>query len=148
MQTTTVTDPHVDEQVHSGHAGVHQHTETFITKYIFSLDHKTIGKQFLFLGMFWGIIGGLMSVIFRLQLGWPDETFPLMERVFAAWFTDGKLNPEAYYSLVTMHGTIMVFFVLTASLSGTFANVLIPLQIGARDMASPLMNAISFCTHI
>ncbi|MFN8295337.1 MAG: cbb3-type cytochrome c oxidase subunit I [Chitinophagales bacterium] len=145
MQTTTVTNPHVDEHVHSqGHGGGHHHTETFISKYIFSLDHKTIGKQFLTLGMLWAIVGGGMSVLFRVQLGWPDETFPLLERVFSSWFTDGKLNPEAYYALITMHGTIMVFFVLTASLSGTFANVLIPLQIGARDMASPLMNALSF----
>jgi cytochrome c oxidase subunit 1 len=94
--------------------------------------------------MLWAIVGGGMSVLFRVQLGWPDETFPILERIFSSWFTDGKLNPEAYYSLITMHGTIMVFFVLTASLSGTFANVLIPLQIGARDMASPLMNALSF----
>ncbi len=145
MQTTTTIETYVDEQVHhSGNSGGHHHTETFISKYIFSLDHKTIGKQFLFLGMFWAIIGGGMSVLFRVQLGWPDETFPLLERIFAAWFTDGKLNPEAYYSLVTMHGTIMVFFVLTASLSGTFANLLLPLQLGARDMASPLMNALSF----
>jgi cytochrome c oxidase subunit 1 len=145
MQTTTVTDQHVDEHVHShGHEGGHHHTETFISKYIFSLDHKTIGKQFLTLGMLWAIVGGGMSVLFRVQLGWPDETFPILERIFSSWFTDGKLNPEAYYSLITMHGTIMVFFVLTASLSGTFANVLIPLQIGARDMASPLMNALSF----
>ena len=145
MQNPTAIETHVDEHVHhSGHDGGHHHTETFISKYIFSLDHKMIGKQFLFLGMFWAIIGGLMSVIFRVQLGWPDETFPILERIFAAWFTDGKLNPEAYYSLITMHGTIMVFFVLTASLSGTFANILIPLQLGARDMASPLMNALSF----
>lgn len=145
MEATSVIHPEVNEHAHShGHGGGHHHTETFISKYVFSLDHKTIGKQFLTLGMFWAIIGGLMSVIFRIQLGWPDETFPILEKVFAAWFTDGKLNPEAYYSLVTMHGTIMVFFVLTASLSGTFANVLIPLQIGARDMASPLMNALSF----
>jgi cytochrome c oxidase subunit 1 len=145
MQTTTAIETHVDGHVHhSGHDGGHHHTETFISKYIFSLDHKMIGKQFLFLGMFWAVIGGLMSVVFRIQLGWPDETFPILERVFAAWFTDGKLNPEAYYSLITMHGTIMVFFVLTASLSGTFANILIPLQLGARDMASPLMNALSF----
>ncbi len=144
MQTTTVTEPHVKEHSQAAHADAHHHTETFISKYIFSLDHKTIGKQFLFLGMAWAVIGGLMSVVFRIQLGWPDETFPWLEKIFAAWFTDGKLNPEAYYSLVTMHGTIMVFFVLTASLSGTFANILIPLQIGARDMASPLMNAISF----
>jgi len=145
MQTTTANDTHVDVHVHShGHGEGHHHTETFISKYIFSLDHKTIGKQFLIMGMAWAIIGGFMSVLFRVQLGWPDETFPILERIFSTWFTDGKLNPEAYYSLITMHGTIMVFFVLTASLSGTFANVLIPLQIGARDMASPLMNALSF----
>ncbi|MCC6584918.1 MAG: cbb3-type cytochrome c oxidase subunit I [Chitinophagales bacterium] len=145
MQTTTVHETHADVHVHGpGHGGGHHHTETFISKYIFSLDHKTIGKQFLIMGMAWAIIGGFMSVLFRVQLGWPDETFPVLERIFSTWFTDGKLNPEAYYSLITMHGTIMVFFVLTASLSGTFANVLIPLQIGARDMASPLMNALSF----
>lgn len=143
MQTTSTIDTHVEEHVHV-HAVGHHHTETFVSKYIFSLDHKTIGKQFLTMGMIWAIIGGFMSVVFRIQLGWPDETFPILERVFSSWFTDGKLNPESYYSLITMHGTIMVFFVLTASLSGTFANVLIPLQIGARDMASPLMNALSF----
>lgn len=142
MQTTSTIDTHVEEQVHTAHS--HHHTETFVSKYLFSLDHKTIGKQFLTMGMIWAIIGGFMSVVFRIQLGWPDETFPILERVFSSWFTDGKLNPESYYSLITMHGTIMVFFVLTASLSGTFANVLIPLQIGARDMASPLMNALSF----
>jgi cytochrome c oxidase subunit 1 len=110
MQTTTAIDTHVDEHVHhSGHGGGHHHTETFISKYIFSLDHKTIGKQFLITGMVWAVIGGLFSVLFRIQLGWPDETFPFLERIFGAWFTDGKLNPEAYYSLITMHGTIMVF---------------------------------------
>jgi cytochrome c oxidase subunit 1 len=136
MATTTATLEHIDV-----HQAGHHHTETFVSKYVFSLDHKTIGKQFLITGMAWAVIGGFMSVIFRMQLAWPDETFPLLERVFSAWFSDGKLNPESYYMLITMHGTIMVFFVLTASLSGTFANVLIPLQIGARDMASPLMNA-------
>ncbi len=145
MQTTAVMESNVDAHTHShGNGAGHHYTETFISKYIFSTDHKTIGKQFLTLGMIWAIIGGGMSVLFRVQLGWPDETFPFLEQIFSTWFTDGKLNPEAYYSLVTMHGTIMVFFVLTASLSGTFANVLLPLQIGARDMASPLMNALSF----
>ena len=127
------------------HADEHEHhTETFVSKYIFSLDHKTIGKQFLISGIVWAIIGGLFSVIFRVQLAWPDETFPFLEMLFGSWFSDGKLDPEAYYALVTMHGTIMVFFVLTAALSGTFANFLIPLQIGARDMASPLMNLLSY----
>jgi cytochrome c oxidase subunit 1 len=128
----------------AAHAVVHHHEETFISKYIFSLDHKMIGKQFLITGMAWAILGGLFSVLFRVQLAWPDETFPLLETLFSNWFDGGKLSTEAYYGLVTMHGTIMVFFVLTAGLSGTFANILIPLQIGARDMASPLMNALSY----
>ena len=105
----TVTEQHAHATAH-GHDGGHHHTETFISKYIFSLDHKTIGKQFLITGMVWAVIGGLFSVLFRIQLGWPDETFPFLERMFGAWYTDGKLNPEAYYSLITMHGTIMVFF--------------------------------------
>jgi cytochrome c oxidase subunit 1 len=142
MATTTLHEHDVAE--HLGHADAHHHVETFFTKYVFSTDHKMIAKQFLITGMIWAIIGGLFSVIFRVQLAWPDETFPLLEQIFSNWFDEGKLAPEAYYGLVTMHGTIMVFFVLTAGLSGTFANLLIPFQIGARDMASPLMNALSY----
>ena len=122
----------------------HQHYETFITKYVFSQDHKMIAKQFLITGMIWAIIGGLFSVIFRLQLGYPESTFPWLEDLLGHWAKGGKLQPEFYYALVTMHGTILVFFVLTAGLSGTFANFLIPLQIGARDMASPLLNMLSY----
>ena len=126
-----------------GHDG-HHHHQSFITKYIFSQDHKTICKQFLITGMIWAIIGGAMSVIFRLQLGYPDSTFPWLEDILGRWAKGGKLTPEAYYALVTMHGTILVFFVLTGGLSGTFANFLIPLQIGARDMASPMLNMLSY----
>jgi len=124
--------------------GHHHHKETFITKYIFSQDHKTIAKQFLISGIAWAIIGGLFSVLFRLQLAYPDSTFPILETFFGHWAQGGQIKPEFYYSLVTMHGTIMVFFVLTGGLSGTFANFLIPLQIGARDMASPFMNMLSY----
>ncbi|ANI90224.1 cytochrome c oxidase subunit I [Arachidicoccus ginsenosidimutans] len=126
------------------HHDVHHHKETFITKYIFSQDHKTIGKQFLITGMIWAILGGFMSVLFRLQLGFPDSTFPWLETILGKWAKGGHLIDEAYYSLTTLHGTIMIFFVLTGGLSGTFANFLIPLQIGARDMASPLMNMLSY----
>ncbi|MCO5248874.1 MAG: cbb3-type cytochrome c oxidase subunit I [Chitinophagales bacterium] len=122
----------------------HHHKQTFLTKYIFSTDHKTIAKQFLLTGMFWAMVGGLFSVLFRIQLAWPDATFPLLETLFGHWFEGGRLSTEAYYGLVTMHGTIMVFFVLTAGMSGTYSNFLIPLQIGARDMASPMVNAISY----
>src|SRR3954463_2991960 len=131
-------------EVHHDEHLVHHHKETFITKYIFSQDHKTIGKQFLITGITWAVIGALFSVLFRLQLGYPDETFPILESVFGKWAKGGRISPEFYYALITMHGTILVFFVLTAGLSGTFANLLIPLQLGARDMASPFMNMLSY----
>jgi cytochrome c oxidase subunit 1 len=128
-----------------GHAAhEHHHKDTFITKYVFSQDHKMISKQFLITGMIWALIGGMFSVIFRLQLGYPDQTFPFLEDLLGHWAKGGKLDQEFYYSLVTMHGTILVFFVLTAGLSGTFANFLIPLQVGARDMASPFLNMLSY----
>ena len=129
--------------VHDAHHE-HHHHETFITKYVFSQDHKMIARQFLITGIIWAIIGGFFSVIFRLQLGYPESTFPWLEDLLGHWAKGGKLQPEFYYALVTMHGTILVFFVLTAGLSGTFANFLIPLQIGARDMASPMLNMLSY----
>ncbi|MEO8110549.1 MAG: cbb3-type cytochrome c oxidase subunit I [Ginsengibacter sp.] len=128
-----------------GHAShTHHHKESFITKYVFSQDHKMISRQFLITGIIWAFIGGLFSVIFRLQLGYPNQTFPFLEDFLGNWAKGGKLDPEFYYALVTMHGTILVFFVLTAGLSGTFANFLIPLQVGARDMASPFLNMLSY----
>jgi cytochrome c oxidase subunit 1 len=134
----------VSHDTHQGEHDGHHHKETFITKYVFSQDHKMICKQFLITGMIWAILGGLMSVLFRLQLGYPDSTFPWLEDVLGKWAKGGKIQPEAYYALVTMHGTVLVFFVLTGGLSGTFANFLIPLQIGARDMASPFLNMLSY----
>jgi cytochrome c oxidase subunit 1 len=123
----------------------HHHKETFITKYVFSQDHKMIAKQFLITGMIWAILGGLMSVLFRLQLGYPDTHFQILEDLLGSkWAKGGQIQPEFYYALVTMHGTVLVFFVLTGGLSGTFANFLIPLQLGARDMASPFLNMLSY----
>ena len=120
------------------------HVENFWTKYIFSQDHKMIGKQFLITGMFMGIIGVFMSMLFRLQLAWPDEKFAILETFLGKWAPEGQMDPNMYLALVTIHGTIMVFFVLTAGLSGTFSNLLIPLQIGARDMASGFLNMLSY----
>ena len=122
----------------------HHHKETFVTKYIFSQDHKMISKQYLITGLFMGIIGIGMSLIFRMQLAWPDKQFPIYEVLLGKWGLDGVMDPSVYLALVTIHGTIMVFFVLTAGLSGTFSNLLIPLQIGARDMASGFLNMISY----
>ncbi|TCI90138.1 cytochrome c oxidase subunit I [Tenacibaculum sp. M341] len=123
----------------------HHHKETFVTKYIFSTDHKMISKQFLITGMFMGIIGVFMSMLFRLQIAWPEKSFSIIQAFLGDHQqTDGIMNPDTYLALVTIHGTIMVFFVLTAGLSGTFSNLLIPLQIGARDMASGFMNMVSY----
>ncbi|MCS6818466.1 MAG: cbb3-type cytochrome c oxidase subunit I [Chitinophagales bacterium] len=145
---TSVTHVEVSTHQHNGahthHDHGHHHEESWLEKYVFSKDHKIISKQFLITGMFWGVVGGLLSVIFRLQLGWPNETFPFLETLFGRWAEGGKISNEFYYSLVTMHGTILVFFVLTGGLSGTFANLLIPYQLGVRDMASGFINMLSY----
>jgi cytochrome c oxidase subunit 1 len=144
MATTHVTtNTHLQADAH-GHEHEH-HEGNFWTNYIFSQDHKIIAKQFLFTGMFWALVGGILSLIFRLQLGFPGMNLEWLKPVLGGWITpEGKIDPEFYLALVTMHGTIMVFFVLTAGLSGTFSNFLIPLQIGARDMASGFMNMLSY----
>lgn len=147
MSNEAVLHTHSDVATHEGHGDhhhEHHHHETFISKYVFSQDHKMIAKQFLITGMFWAVLGGLMSVLFRLQLGYPDSSFPILNTLLGKWAENGHITPAAYYALVTTHGTVLVFFVLTAGLSGTFANFLIPLQIGARDMASPFLNMLSY----
>ena len=123
----------------------HHHKETFITKYIFSQDHKMIAKQYLFTGVFFmGIIGILMSALMRMQIAWPEEPNLFFDFLLGKWAPEGVMDADIYLALVTMHGTIMVFFVLTAGLSGTFSNLLIPLQLGARDMASGFLNMVAF----
>jgi len=122
----------------------HHHKETFVTKYIFSQDHKMIAKQYLITGIVMGVIGVFMSMLFRLQLAFPEQSFSIIEAFLGRSGEGGVMTPDMYLSLVTIHGTIMVFFVLTAGLSGTFSNLLIPLQIGARDMASGFLNMISY----
>lgn len=141
---TELTNTHGHGEVHDDHHD-HEHHDNFITKYIFSTDHKMIAKQYLISGILWAFIGGLLSMFFRLQLGFPDLNLAWLKPLLGSWILDtGKLDPEFYLALVTMHGTIMVFFVLTAGLSGTFSNFLIPLQIGARDMASGFINMLSY----
>ncbi len=146
MSTSTVA-----HQVVEGHDDHHEHHHDdqqnlgFIKQYIFSFDHKIIAKQFLITGLLWAFIGGGMSVLFRIQLGFPEADLSWLRPLLGGWILEsGKLDPGFYMALVTMHGTIMVFFVLTAGLSGTFSNFLIPLQIGARDMASGFMNMLSY----
>ena len=139
---------HSNDHAVDSHAGddhhEHEHHVTFWNKYVFSQDHKMISKQFLVTAIAMAILAMLMSLVFRLQLGWPDQKFPFLESVLGKWGAGGKLDPNFYLALVTIHGTIMVFFVLTGGLSGTFSNLLIPLQVGARDMASGFLNMLSY----
>jgi len=120
------------------------HEENFFSKYVFSMDHKMIAKQFLITGIIMGVIGMIMSVLFRIQIAYPGQPNPMFELFLGDWAEGGVMDPNMYLALVTIHGTLMVFFVLTAGLSGTFSNLLIPLQIGARDMASGFINALSY----
>jgi len=134
---------HADHGHHDAHE--HHHKDTFITKYIFSIDHKMIAKQYLITGIIMGVIGVIMSLLFRMQIAWPEESFTIFKVLLGDKFAPGGvMKNDIYLALVTIHGTIMVFFVLTAGLSGTFSNLLIPLQIGARDMASGFMNMVSY----
>lgn len=129
----------------AAHAEHHHHEESFVSKYIFSQDHKMISKQFLVSAIIIAIIAYMLSVFFRIQLAWPGEGFEFLNYFLGErWAPGGVLDTNAYLALVTIHGTLMVFFVLTGGLSGTFANLLIPLQIGARDMASGFLNMLSY----
>src|ERR1700754_3691135 len=141
MSTVAVHDHGV---VHHEEGHGHHHKDTFITKYVFSQDHKMIAKQFLITGITMAFIAMTLSILFRIQLAYPDKAFPLLETLLGRFAPEGRLDPNFYLSLITIHGTIMVFFVLTAGLSGTFSNLLIPLQLGARDMASPFVNMLSY----
>jgi cytochrome c oxidase subunit 1 len=138
---------------HDSHTATHHHHEhhelSFFQKYVFSMDHKMISKQFLFTAMFMAAAAAIMSTLFRLQLGWQGHPFGIIHYFLGdKWGgyngKPGVLDPNMYLGLVTIHGTIMVFFLLTGGLSGTFANLLIPLQVGARDMASPFLNMLSY----
>ncbi|MEK6716735.1 MAG: cbb3-type cytochrome c oxidase subunit I [candidate division NC10 bacterium] len=125
---------------------VHVHHEElgFWRTYVFSTDHKMIGRQFLFLGLFMMILGGLLALMIRWQLAWPETQIPGLRWVPEPFMYDGAMGPEFYNAVFTMHATIMIFFVVMPILVGCFGNFLIPLMIGARDMAFPVLNMLSF----
>jgi len=120
----------------SATAHAHAAPQGFIRKYIFSLDHKVIGIQYICLALTAVWIGMFLSLLMRIHLLWPTYNLPLV----------GEIKPEQYLSLLTMHGTIMVFFVLTTAPQGGFGNYFLPIQIGAPDMAFPVLNMLSFWT--
>ena len=122
---------------------IHDAPTTFLSKYIFSFDHKVIGKQFLWYGILFLGIGGMMALMIRWTLAFPGQPFPVIGN-FLFPSTGGVVPADTYAMLFTMHGTIMIFYAITPILIGAFGNYLIPLMIGARDMAFPLLNMLSF----
>jgi len=125
-------------------AHVHHEELGFWRTYVFSTDHKMIGRQFLFLGLFMMILGGVLALMLRWQLAWPETQIPGLHWVPEPFMYDGAMGPEFYNAVFTMHATIMIFFVVMPILVGCFGNFLIPLMIGARDMAFPVLNMLSF----
>ena len=163
----------MNDHAHESHD---HHEESFVRKYLFSLDHKMIGKQFLIFGLIMFMVGGGLALLFRWQLAWPDRPLPIIgvskeymeegevttaaDRKWEERFDDDKetwletnmpsgvIDPAFYNSLFTMHATIMVFFVVVPLLVGAFGNFLIPLMIGTRDMAFPVLNMLSFWSNL
>ena len=128
---------HTEEHGHDSHAG------GFLSTYVFSLDHKIIGLQFLFSTLIWFLIGGLLALGIRWQLAYPWKPMPVLGEMLAGP-EGGQIAPENYTMLVTMHATVMIFFVIIPILAGAFGNFLIPLMIGADDMAVPTLNMLSY----
>ena len=123
------------DEAHGHHA-----EHGFWRTYIFSLDHKMIGRQFLFLGLLMLVIGGLLAMMVRWELAWPETAVPGLSWVPEPYMYEGIIPPQTYNALFTMHATIMIFFVVMPIMVGCFGNFLIPLMIGTRDMAFPKLN--------
>ena len=124
----------------------HQAPQGFIRKYVFSLDHKVIGIQYYFLGLFSVFLGISLSLLMRFHMVNPEAKVSWFAHLWPTSAAGGMMSPELYLSLMTMHGTIMVFFVLTTVPQSGFGNYFLPLQIGAEDMAFPVLNMLSFWT--
>jgi cytochrome c oxidase subunit 1 len=123
---------------------VHHEELGFWRTYVFSLDHKMIGRQFLFLGLLMLMIGGMLAMMVRWELAWPETAVPGFNWIPEPYMYEGVIPPQTYNALFTMHATIMIFFVVMPIMVGCFGNFLIPLMIGTRDMAFPKLNMLSF----
>ncbi|HET6342816.1 MAG TPA: cbb3-type cytochrome c oxidase subunit I [Gemmatimonadota bacterium] len=146
MSTTQLVAPNVSAQHWADPS--HPDDRPFIRRYIFSTDHKVIGCQFMFLSLFFLLVGGLLAMMMRWQLGYPGQPMPGGGVLPETMAPGGILLPEFYNSLVTMHGTFMIFFAIMPLLVGMFGNWLIPLHVGASDMAFPRLNMMSFWVTI
>ena len=120
----------------------------FWRRYIFSTDHKVIGIQYILTAAFMALLAVGLSVLIRMQMTWPVRLWPIMEQLLPTAYEGGALKPEFYLTMVTMHGTIMVFFVISFALVSGVGNFIIPLQVGARDMAYPFLNMLSYWTVV
>jgi cytochrome c oxidase subunit 1 len=124
---------------------VHAHDDrSVIRRYVFSTDHKIIGIQYIVTGLVMAVFGGALAALIRLQLGWPEHQWTFLSRLLPAGMPGGVMTPEFYLAVITMHGTIMVFFFISYVLVSGFGNYLVPLQVGARDMAFPFLNMLSY----
>src|SRR5688500_4563550 len=128
------------------HEGVHRHPAPpgFIRKYIFSVDHKVIGIQYIMLALAAVIVGMLMSLLMCMHSSCPRTSWPILESLFPSGAPGGVMSPEFYLSPVAMYGPITVFFVLTTAPQGAFGNYFLHTQIGAEDKAFPVLNILSF----
>src|SRR5690349_19920142 len=139
--SSTVAGSHAFDSSH-GHAKSFE-LGKFLRTYVFSLDHKVIGIQFLFSTLLWFVVGGLLALAVRWQLAWPWQEMPIVGRMLFSG-EGGQISPEFYTMLFTMHASVMIFFVIIPILAGAFGNFLIPLMIGADDMAFPTLNMLSY----
>ena len=130
---------------HTEAVHVHHAPTGWVRKYVFSLDHKVIGKQYYFLALFSVFVGMCLSILMRWHLVWPDAHIPGLHWLSATSAPNNQMTPE-YSSVMTMHATLMVFFVLTTAPQSGFGNYFLPIQIGAEDMAFPTLNMLSFWT--
>ena len=124
---------------------IHPEPTSFLKKYIFSIDHKVIAKQFLWAGLIFLAFGGIEAMLIRWQWAFPGQPVPVLGQLLFSK-NGGAIGPAQYTGIFTTHGLVMIFFAITPILIGCFGNLCIPLMIGARDMAFPLLNMLSFCT--
>src|SRR5258706_10217590 len=122
----------------------HLPPQGFLRKWIFSVDHKVIGLQYLFTGFAFLVLGTLLSLLIRWQLGFPGKALPVMGHLAPHGMPGGMMLPDFYHMAFTMHATIMIFFAVIPILVGGFGNYLVPLMIGAEDMAFPRLNMMSY----
>ena len=126
---------------------IHPDPPDFFHRYIWSMDHKVIAKQFLWAGLIFLAFGGALAFLIRWQWAYPGQPVPVLGSIFLP-NSGGVVTPAAYNTIFTMHGLIMIFFAITPIMIGAFGNFCIPLLIGARDMAFPLLNALSFWVFV